>query len=245
MRLGLLRSSLIAAAAVASSATLVFACGEKTKDARNTAQATIYPSATASSHCAPGQTKASATTFTAASAEKKSYHAGCASKGTANTTAIATGARSVDAVLAGSGAHCGGKGAARVAGKYSHIDCDACADMALCEDELKTLGSHSQIVPLKNGVMFVYTADAPNGVQAVQAAVTRRTERMSMLASAEKAKLCPECKSIRGAIASGKLNREVVNIEGGCLTLMTSNDPAMVGKIYHMAGLQSPARIKS
>jgi hypothetical protein len=39
---------------------------------------------------------------------------------------------------------------------------------------------------------------------------------------------------MRGAMASGKLNREVVNIEGGALALMTSSDPAMVAKIQSM-----------
>ena len=50
---------------------------------------------------------------------------------------------------------------------------------------------------------------------------------------------------MRGAIASGKLTREVVNIEGGCLTLMTSSDPAMVAKIHAMADTQGPRRTKS
>ena len=62
--------------------------------------------------------------------------------------------------------------------------------------------------------------------------------------SGDRAKLCPECKMVRGAIASGKLTRETVNIEGGCLTLMTSSDPSMVSKLHTMAGL-SNGRAKS
>ena len=46
----------------------------------------------------------------------------------------------------------------------------------------------------------------------------------------DRARLCPECKAMRGAIASGKLTREMVAIDGGCATLMTSNDPAIVAK---------------
>ena len=46
--------------------------------------------------------------------------------------------------------------------------------------------------------------------------------------------LCPECKALRGAVASGKLHREVVNVERGCMTLLTSNDKLVVEKIRAM-----------
>jgi hypothetical protein len=175
------------------------------------------------------------------------------------------GAKGVDAVLIGSGAGCNhgaasasgasasaasgtctGHGMAKAADSYQHADCDACADMAFCDGEVKSLGATVQIVPLKNGVMYVYTAADPKNVHAVQASMGRRNDRMlSILAAGDKAHLCPSCKSVRGAIASGKMNRELVNIEGGCLTLMTSNDPATLSKIYTMAGLKGPMAIKS
>lgn len=171
------------------------------------------------------------------------------------------GATTVDAVPVGSGAGCNhgattaagadagkcmGHGMAKTADSFVHADCDACADMAFCDGEVKSLGATVQIVPLKNGVMYVYTAVDPNKVHAVQASMGRRNDRMlSIMAAGDKAHLCPSCKAVRGAIASGKMNRELVNIEGGCLTLMTSNDPATLAKIYSLAGLKGPISVKS
>jgi len=206
-----------------------------------------------------------------ASAVNAAASGGCGAKGkTVSATTAAfhggAGASTVDAVLAGAGAgcdhgaasaksaavtagaggSCSGHGAAKTADQWKHADCDACADMAFCDGEVRALGAIVQVVPLKNGVMYVYTAEAPNKVHAVQASMGRRNERMvTMLAANDKAKLCPSCKSVRGAIASGKLNRELVNIEGGCLTLMTSDDPATVSKIYTLAGLKGPVSVKS
>lgn len=183
------------------------------------------------------------------SAVTASTSGGCGSKGkttSATTAAVQGGGSSVDAVLAGAGGSCSGHGTAKTADSYKHADCDACADMAFCDGEVKALGATVQVVPLKNGVMYVYTAEAPNKVHAVQASMGRRSERMvTMLASNDKAKLCPSCKSVRGAIASGKLNRELVNIEGGCLTLMTSDDAATVAKIYSLSGVKGPVSVKS
>ena len=64
---------------------------------------------------------------------------------------------------------------------------------------------------------------------------------LSLTTAGDRAKLCPECRTVRGAIASGKLTRETVNIEGGCLTLMTSNDPAMVAKLRRLLATQNAA----
>ena len=119
-------------------------------------------------------------------------------------------------------------------------DCDACADMVTCWTETSASGAQTQAVPLRNGVMFVYTTDTPAHVRAVQNAVARRGDRLVSLAqSGDRAKLCPECRSARGAIASGKLTRETVNIEGGCMTLVTSSDPAMVAKLRAMAAISN------
>jgi hypothetical protein len=128
----------------------------------------------------------------------------------------------------------------------SHTDCDACGDLAACEKALEDAGASTQIVPLKNGVMYVYTADTPSRIRAVQSALSRRNERMIRFASSgDKVHLCPECKDMRGTAASGKLSREIVNIEGGCLTVMTSSDPTVVARLYSMAGIHVGARTKS
>jgi len=74
----------------------------------------------------------------------------------------------------------------------------------------------------------------------VQAALARRADHMAQFAAAgAKARLCGSCKEMRGAQASGKLSREVVNIDGGCLTIVTSTDPVLVAKLHAMAGLSS------
>src|SRR5262245_9776580 len=193
---------------------------------------------------------ASCTNKTSAAAYASSSNASCAAKTTA-VTASSSGSSScaahgtkTTAIAAGSGS-CNGRGMTTAAGKSSHGDCDACADMALCYEELEAAGTRTQIVPLKNGVMFVYTADNPGPVNLVQTAMARRNDRLAQIVTAgDKAHLCPECKSIRGAMASGKMTREVVNIEGGALTLMTSSDPAVVAKIHAMVENHKATRSK-
>lgn len=119
-------------------------------------------------------------------------------------------------------------------------NCDACAEMVTCSNEMSANNGLTQIVPLRNGVMFVYTTDTPAHVRAVQNAVARRGDRLVSLAqSGDRAQLCPECRNARGAIASGKLTRETVNIEGGCMTLVTSTDPALVAKLRAMAAVSN------
>ena len=148
------------------------------------------------------------------------------------------------ASAAGSG-KCDGRGMAAVADRSSHAGCEACSDMASCEGQVQSFGAMVQVVPLKNGVMYVYTANGASRVQAVQASMARRNDHLTaIMAAGDKARLCSACKGIRGAVASGKLNRELINIEGGCLTLMTSSDPAMVAKIYDMAGIKGPLASK-
>jgi hypothetical protein len=124
-------------------------------------------------------------------------------------------------------------------------DCDACSEMLNCNGQLTMNGVQTQTVPLKNGVMFVYTTDTPSHVRGVQNALARRNDRLNVLAQAgDHSKLCPACRTARGAIASGKLTRETVNIEGGCMTLVTSSDPAMIAKLRAMA-TASNSRVKS
>ena len=202
-------------------------------------------------HCAGAKT-------TAVTADARGT---CGFKETATAvTAANTAATSKTIVLAGANGSCGYKGAkttatagqcsghgmTSMAALSSHTDCEACSDMSDCNGQLEAAGAHRQAVRLKNGIMYVYTADSPRTVSAVQAAVSRRADRMVHFASAgEKTRLCAECKAMRGAMASGKLTREVVNIEGGTLTLITSNDPTVVAKIHAMADDKVSARVKS
>ena len=181
--------------------------------------------------------------------------------GMAKMTAVAAGAggscasKGASAMAAGSGGSCASKGTSASAGQCTghgmtsmaamsaHADCEACADMSDCSGALDAAGAHRQTVRLKNGIMYVYTADSPRAVSAVQAAVSRRSDHMTRLATAgDKARLCAECKAMRGAMASGKLNRDVVSIEGGSLTLITSSDPAVVAKIHAMTDQKVAAR---
>src|SRR5262245_6085895 len=199
------------------------------------AQCTPEMAAACKAHKSAASTakKASATTAVAAS----NGDACCMSGG--KTTAVAAGTGTGSCATKGaktSASACNGHGMASMAASSSHADCDACVDMADCSGALDAAGAHRQTVRLKNGIMYVYTADSPRSVSAVQAAVSRRVDRMARLStSGDRAHLCDECKAMRGAMASGKLSREVVNIEGGSLTLITSSDPKVVAKLHAMA----------
>jgi hypothetical protein len=225
--------------------------------AATTASATRCPyhnsSATAASsaHCTD---KTSAAAYAASSNSSCAAHGSAANAGScASKTAAITASNEnscaahkdkFTAIAAGAGS-CNGRGMTTSAARTTHGDCDACADMALCYEELEAAGTRTQVVPLKNGVMFVYTAESPGRVSAVQSAMARRNDRLAQIVSAgDKAHLCPECKSMRGAVASGKMTREVVNIEGGALTLMTSNDPAVIAKIHAMVENHKSGRSK-
>ncbi|MGH7740475.1 MAG: hypothetical protein ACRENS_00470 [Candidatus Eiseniibacteriota bacterium] len=159
-----------------------------------------------------------------------SDHCGAAAAGSAS--AGCSGAASAKS----SASHCQGDGLVKMADQTAHTDCDGCSDMAHCESEIMHAGGHVQVIQLKNGVMYMYTAESSAGVRAVQAALSHRNERLAAWTTAgDHVHLCAECKSMRGAAASGKLTREVVNIEGGCLTLVTSTDPTIVAKLHTMA----------
>jgi len=238
--------SALALWAIAGVTTLAFAC-DQNKD--SAASASFSTTAHDGSHCSAAQAAAcKAASANAATAAMDHCAKGanasaasmdhCANGANASASAMKHCAKGASAAAASAALpNCGGQGMTRVAALSGHADCDACKDMAACEQEILAAGGRSQIVPLKNGVMYVYTAGTTAGVRAVQAAVTHRSERMAAISSAaDKAHLCSDCKEMRGAIASGKLNREVVSIEGGCLTLVTSNDPAIVARLHAMAG---------
>jgi hypothetical protein len=116
-------------------------------------------------------------------------------------------------------------------------DCSACDDWMQMDKDARAIGARTQVVALKNGAMIVYTADTPSQVKQLQGMVAKRNERMTAAyAGANDAKLCDDCKQLRGAIASGKLNREVVNVERGVMALITSNDRQVVQRIRNMTG---------
>jgi len=217
------------ATAVTASTEAMDHCSGKTSSS-----AAYTASASGSDHCA-GKTSASA----AASGT-------CTGKGMFQSASSSDRHCSSAKSASMAAGHCGGMGMTTLSGRSAHGDCDACEDMSACNEELEAAGAHVQVVSLKNGVMFVYTADRPGQVNAVQSALARRSEHLSQLVSAgDRAKLCSECKSMRGAMASGKLVREVVNIEGGSLTLVTSTDPSLVNKIHTMVDTRTAVRIKS
>ncbi|NOT33290.1 MAG: hypothetical protein HOP12_03875 [Candidatus Eisenbacteria bacterium] len=224
MNLRPVMAALVLAAICSSSSTNSQACD------KNKTTATAASASAKSASCAAHQ-GATITTASTASADGGA----CCAGGTKMSTASAKGK------MAAGGSCSMSKGA-----MASH-DCDACEDLALCGPGGNDATSAVQAVALKNGVMFVYTANGPGGVNALQANMQRRSERLGKLVSAgDKAKLCDECKVLRGAMASGKLSREVVNIEGGTLVLMTSSDPVLVKKIRTMAeGTRTAAQVKS
>ncbi len=163
----------------------------------------------------------------------------CATKATRGATtavaAVATPGR-VSAEFCATDA----KGAATSYAAHAAVaahDCAACESWINCENDVRALGAKAQVVPLKNGVMVVYTADSPGDVRVLQSAVAKRNDRMvAALSAGSTLKLCDQCKQLRGAMASGKLYREVVNVERGCMTLMTSTDRGVVNKIRAMNG---------
>jgi hypothetical protein len=123
--------------------------------------------------------------------------------------------------------------------------CAACDDWELCARELEGVGASMQVVPLRNGVMRVFSAASPVGVRVVQSALALHYERMSALITAgESVRLCPSCRFMRGAALSGKLMREIIKIDGGCITLTTSPDPAIVMKIHAETGITTPVQPK-
>src|SRR5258705_7577982 len=86
----------------------------------------------------------------------------CAAHGMKNT-AVATGAggscaaHGMKGVTLSGGGSCNGKGMLSVSGHADHAGCDACGDMEMCDQALRGMGASVRVVPLKNGVMYIYT----------------------------------------------------------------------------------------
>lgn len=127
----------------------------------------------------------------------------------------------------------------------THMGCAVCSDGASCSDELRGVNAHTQVVALRNGAMIVYTADNAEGVRMLQSTLRRHNEHvMNALASTSEASLCSGCRVFRGAMASGKFTRELVNVKNGAQILVTSNDKDIVRRIHGLTGAQSAQRAK-
>jgi hypothetical protein len=211
-----------------------------------------------------GQAATTATVATAQKSAKHAAHEGCTAEmaaacqsNAAVASAMGCEAKGTSAAVASNGKAKSAKGgdccamkgsSAAVAGNAkgattataaakNAADCSSCHDWTTCEADVRALGARSQVVALKNGAMIVYTTDAPTDVKTLQAMVAKRHEKLlAVLAAGGNQKLCADCRSLRGAIASGKLHREVVNVERGCMTLLTSNDQDIVRRIRNMTG---------
>ena len=185
----------------------------------------------------------------------------CGAKGTATAAASGSCASRGNSTAASSGCTMGGKsamaagncamhGTTAAGGKCdmagaTHGNCVVCTDETACDEELRGLNSHAQVVELRNGSMIVYTADTPENVRALQVSLARHNEQvMTALATNSDASLCGGCKSFRGAMASGKFSRELVNVKTGAQVLLTSNDPSIVQRIHDLTAAPV-ARIKS
>jgi len=167
-----------------------------------------------------------------------------ASSGGARRDAIVLASRSASAAgwVAGSSGARVARRAPTSPGGDGAQGCASCESWSICLDGLGDAGASTQVVPLKNGVMYVYTADTQAGIRAVQSAVAHHQERLRALGPA--ARLCPECRALHAAYVHGKLTHEVLNIEGGCIMITTSSDPAVITRILMDAGIPGSPRVK-
>lgn len=123
--------------------------------------------------------------------------------------------------------------------------CEACSAWEVCAMELEGADAGMQTMPLRNGVMSVYTAGAPDGMRIVRNALTRYREHMvALVMTGDAVRLCPHCRLMRGAAASGRLAREVIPVEGGGILLMTSPDPAVIAMLRAEAGILPAPRTR-
>lgn len=219
--------------AAALTATVAFACDRTDKNA----------SASASkASCSPHAT-------TAANAVATKSGSCCAS-GATNATAAASakgsscGVGTATAAAKSAGCCMGASAAANCDMKGVHGACAVCSDEATCGNDLRSSGVRSQVVALRNGAMLVYSADAPEGVRALQATVARFNDHIMNAYNSGSATLCGGCKTFRGAMASGKFVRELVNVKNGCQVLLTSTDRSLVRRIHDMTGAQMAVRVR-
>jgi hypothetical protein len=248
-----LRLLALSIAATAWCASAAFACdGAKTSAANASSCGAKSTSVkAASADCCASKSK---TTTAVAASNKKNAHAaaGCAASGACPMSAeackamMASGACTAEmqAACAAKGTRTASADGCSMHGMAAHTDCVVCADEMACDDDVKATGARAQIVPLRNGTMIVYMLDSGENVRGLQAAVARHNSRVVSALQGD-AKLCSACKKLRGALASGKLVREVVNVERGCQVLITSSDRSIVQQVHHCTNAQVAARTKS
>jgi hypothetical protein len=178
----------------------------------------------------------------------------CAGKGVSAANASANGCAEHGARSAAmaKGTCVGAAGAAGAMAGMTHCDkaamhgdCSVCLDEATCSNDLRSAGVRSQVVALRNGAMIVFTAENAENVRSLQTTVARYNEHIMNAYSGGEASLCGECKAFRGAMASGKFSRELVNVKNGCQILLTSTDRSIVRKIHDMTGAQVAARVRT
>lgn len=140
----------------------------------------------------------------------------------------------------------GGLGLSATDGGTAVVEaCEACGAWEVCAMDLESAGAGMQTMPLRNGVMSVYTAGTPDGVRVIRNALTRYVEHLVALTmTGDAVRLCPHCRLMRGAAASGRLAREVVPVEGGAMLLMTTPDPALMQLLRTEAGIEPAPRTR-
>lgn len=226
--------ALVLAASLACAA-IAFACGagKSANASASGASCCAGKSANATASASGASCCAGGASATAANAK------GAAGKCTPEMQASCTPEMKAACGASGAGASCGMHGTSAAS-----MECAVCAEGASCDEDVNAAGAHRQVVALKNGAMLVYTADGPEGVRALQASVARHNATvMAVLAGQRPGKLCSHCKPLRGAMASGKLVREVVNVQRGAQIIITSTDRATVQRIHDMTGAQVAARV--
>ena len=219
--LRLLAISIAATAWCASAALACDASKASTAKAASCETKSATKTASASSCCSKSATTTTAVTASSSGAGTADSHGACANKG---TKTAGSGQCSMHAM--------------------AHADCAVCSDEMACDDDVKATGARAQVVSLRNGTMIVYTLDGTGNVRALQAAVARHNAQVVAALQGD-AKLCSSCKKLRGALASGKLVREVVNVERGSQLLITSSDRAIVEQVQSCTNAQVAARTKS
>jgi hypothetical protein len=246
-----LRLLALSIAATAWCATAAFACDGTKASAANTASCCAKSAGTKSASAASCGTKSSSTTAVAA-ASKTAAGPACPATGACPMTseqckaAMASGACTAEmqAACAAKGTKTASAGKCNMHATAAHTDCVVCSDEMACDDDIRATGARAQVVALRNGTMIVYMLDGTGNVRALQSAVARHNAQVVAALQGD-SNLCSACKKLRGALASGKLVREVVNVERGCQLLITSSDRSIVQQVQACSNAQVAARTKS
>lgn len=241
-----LRLLALAIAATAWCASAAFAC-DGAKSAANASACGTKSAGTKTASATSCGTKSTTTATVAASKGAPACAAagGCPMSAEACKAMMASGACTAEMQAAcAKGAKSASATGCSMHSMAAHTDCAVCSDEMACDDDVRATGARAQFVPLRNGTMIVYMLDDAANVRGLQTAVARHNARVVAALQGD-AKLCPACKKLRGALASGKLVREVVNVERGCQLLITSSDRSIVEQVHACSNAQVAARTKS